>query len=58
LSKGEERSTRSASDHLKPEAGELDELGSTMSMAELYDNFDVDDDFLKDIGRVSKYKVL
>ena len=43
---------------MKPEAGEFDDIGSTISMAELYDNFDVDDDFLKDIGRVSKYKVL
>jgi len=28
------------------------------SIAGLYSNFDVDDEFLKDIGRVSRYKVL
>jgi len=36
----------------------LDEIGSSTSLAELYENFDVDDDFLKDIGRVSRFKVL
>lgn len=37
---------------------EIDSYGSVMSTAELYDNFDVDDEFLKDIGTVSRHKAL
>lgn len=35
-----------------------DENDSAMSSGEFYDNFVFDDEFLKDIGKISKFKVL
>lgn len=43
---------------VKQEVADQSDFDSVMSTAELYDNFDVDDEFLKDIGTVSRHKAL
>ena len=57
------KSSDASAHHKHESAADSDDVGSAMSTAEFYDNFDVDkfdvdDDFFKDVGRVSKYKVL
>ena len=42
----------------KQDFADIDSYGSVMSTAELYDAFDVDDEFLKDIGSASRHKAL